>query len=1440
MNATDHMRIVTTRRRRWCRALSALLPILILALASSAAPAHAQALYEAGYPTIVNHTPNEYGGLPQNWAITQDERGVMYVGNNSGLLEYDGQTWRLHTVPNRTPVRSLAADGEGRIYAGAIGELGYFAPDARGQLTYHSLIEHLPDDRRDFADVWQTDYLNGKVYFDISTALLIWNPEVGEFTVVESATTFHVGAVAGDRLYMRERGTGLHVMDADDTLRLLPGGEQFADELIYSILPFPGEPGTLLITTRTQGLFTFDGSAFTPFTTAADAFLRENPVYLPGTILSDDTILLGTLTGGAVIIDRDGRVVARYDQQAGITNNAILYTFQDRSGLVWLATDSGLSVVDSRSPLRFFDQRNQFATNALDLTRYNGDLIVSGTTGVYRLAAGRSTFQKLENFDSQAFELLPVGDDLFAATIEGVFTVEENRLVPVRRSVAGDYRANILMPSRVDPDHIFVGTETGLASLRRTATGWSDEGLIAELPGQKTSVVEMGEGEFWMGTWGTGLSRIQQAADGGAASVRQYGAAEGLQPGASYVFETGGILYANSPDSLYVYDEGRDAFHSDPSDALTAAFYRLTDQKRIKGLAQTREGDLWIWTEDTMARGVLQERGEIVWETDAYRRAVAMGVEGNGYTDEEGITWFNTLSTGFVALDTRAEQTDRLAFPALIRRVEAGADSTLFFGNADQPPETRLAYADNTVRFTYAGAGYEAKGGHQFSTRLEGFDAGWSAWSELPVREYVNLPPNEYTFRVMARNAAGVESTPAAYTFTILPPWWRTWWAYLLYALAVAGVLLGFISWRTRHLQARQRELEATVAERTTELEQRKTEIQQRANELAVINSVQEGLVRELDIQAIYNLVGDRLRELFDAQVLFIATFDHEAGVETFHYHVEEGKRTLPASRPMDRLRQQLVETQAPIHIEEDFAEALVQMGYDRPEPLPGTKMPKSVLLVPLVVADNVLGYVSLQNVDREHAFRASDVRLLTTLTNSLSVALENARLFAETRQQATELDTVNRVSRALVGQLEFDALVHLVGEQMRHIFDADIVYVALHDRETDMLRFPYEHGDETPPRRFADGLTEKIITSREPLLINRDIDDVREQLEASKKGRVAASYLGVPILVGDDAIGVISVQSTTRENRFTDASVRLLSTLAANVGVALKNAEAYRTLEKTLAELKTTQQQLVQQEKLASLGELTAGIAHEIKNPLNFITNFSALTSELAGEISTAAAANDLGEVRFLVEDLQTNAQMIEKHGKRADSIVRSMMEHARTGSGTREAVGLNALIDEYVDLAYHGKRATRPAFNAEIVRDYGPDVGQVEVVPQEFGRVVLNLVGNAFDALMEHAGAQNGHAATAARGAPRLQVATRRTGGAVEVRVADNGPGIPEATRQKIFEPFFTTKETGKGTGLGLSMSYDIVTQGHGGTLDVESTPGEGSTFIVRLPGASVSPTT
>ena len=269
------------------------------------------------------------------------------------------------------------------------------------------------------------------------------------------------------------------------------------------------------------------------------------------------------------------------------------------------------------------------------------------------------------------------------------------------------------------------------------------------------------------------------------------------------------------------------------------------------------------------------------------------------------------------------------------------------------------------------------------------------------------------------------------------------------------------------------------------------------------------------------------------------------------------------------------------------------------------------------------------------------------------------------------------------------------------------------------------------------------------------------------------------------------------------------------------------KAVEEALSNLKATQAQLIQSEKMASLGELTAGIAHEIQNPLNFVNNFSEVSSELVEELVEEIGKGDFEEVRALATDLKENLEKIVHHGKRADGIVKGMLQHSRSSDGKKEPTDLNALADEYFRLAYHGLRAKDKSFNATLETDLDPGVGLVPILPQEIGRVILNLLTNAFQAVNEKAReGQGGYV-------PTVSVKTTRKGRQVMVSVSDNGNGIPEAIREKIFQPFFTTKPTGQGTGLGLSLSYDIV-KAHGGGLSVESQEGKGTEFTIKLPVA------
>jgi two-component system NtrC family sensor kinase len=354
-------------------------------------------------------------------------------------------------------------------------------------------------------------------------------------------------------------------------------------------------------------------------------------------------------------------------------------------------------------------------------------------------------------------------------------------------------------------------------------------------------------------------------------------------------------------------------------------------------------------------------------------------------------------------------------------------------------------------------------------------------------------------------------------------------------------------------------------------------------------------------------------------------------------------------------------------------------------------------------------------------------------------------------------------------------------------------------------------------------------------------IDPEYEEKESAKIGNIR-SMLAVPLLRDGEPIGAFALARAQVE-AFTDTQIKLVSTFADQAVIAIESARLFnevrlrtQELSQSLDILRATQDRLIQTEKLASLGQLTAGIAHEIKNPLNFVNNFSALSVELTDELNdvlkqATLAAKTREEVDELTGLLKDNLQKVVQHGKRADSIVKNMLQHSRQGSGEHRPTEINAIVDESLNLAYHGARAEKAGFTIAFQRDLDPSVGMADIYPQEITRVLLNIISNGFYAATKRK-------AEAGEGfEPTLSAATKNLGEMVEIRIRDNGTGIPEEAKAKIFNPFFTTKPSGEGTGLGLSISHDIIVKQHGGSIDVETEPGLFTEFKIVLPRTSTT---
>lgn len=576
-------------------------------------------------------------------------------------------------------------------------------------------------------------------------------------------------------------------------------------------------------------------------------------------------------------------------------------------------------------------------------------------------------------------------------------------------------------------------------------------------------------------------------------------------------------------------------------------------------------------------------------------------------------------------------------------------------------------------------------------------------------------------------------------------------------------------------------------------------ETERRANELSVINSVQEALASKLDLPSIYEMIGEKTREVFKVQVVDITLYDAISNVISMPYSYENGDRSVMETREPFGFRLEVIKNRQPILINKNFKETAQQLG----NPVITGEWPKAAIFVPLLVGDRVKGVISIQDLEKENVFSQASVDLLQTLANSMSVALDNAQLFEETQrllkqteQRAAELSAINTVSTALASELDVDALIQLVGEQTHSIFGADVTYVALLDKKGGKINFKYLNGEGLPTLNYGEGITTKVLEKGEPILINRDLDIELQKMRTKIIGQIPLSYLGVPILINGKAVGVLSVQNKQSEGIFDQADSRLLSIIASTLGSALQNAQLYSDAGKARMEAEHANH---------AKSAFLANMSHELRTPLNAIIGFTRIVRRKSEGILPEKQTENLDKVLISSEHLL--------------NLINTVLDIAKIEAGRMDVLPANFRIQALIDLCYHTSQPLiRP--NVMFEKVFDEHLGYIYSDQDKIRQIILNLLSNS--------------AKFTSEGKITL-AAGLETEDLFSITVADTGIGIPPEAIDKIFNEFqqadaTTTRKYG-GTGLGLAISLNLA---HllGGEITVKSEVGKGSIFTLLLP--------
>lgn len=781
-----------------------------------------------GSPAVTNFSRSDYQAGTQNWTIWQNERGIIYFGNNKGLLEFDGTEWQIYPLPNQTIVRSIAHGPTGRLYLGGQDELGYLQANPQGKYEFTSLSPLIQESLQSFEDIWKIFVEGEKVFFCSEKA--VFQLEAGAIKVIEPVGNRFENFFSLDgTIYLQDQEKGLFVLK-NDRLQPLPDGEIFGGQRIVAMLPFRQDQ--LLLFTFSNGLFLMDDTGIRPWQTASSDFLSTYQAYC-AIALADGRYAIGTAQNGLIIIDQQGNPVLHLNKNKGLQNNTILSICQDMQRNLWLGLDNGIDLAEINSPFSIIHSEHGIEGTGYASIIHQDKLYLGTNQGLYYTDWQRAgnqmvveKFKALPNAIGQVWSINKLGQDLLIGQHKGAAYLDQQRIIPFS-SIQGAWK---FMPLEAHPGYAIEGTYTGLVIYKNqnpgdTPANWE---LVQELAGfsESARILEEDEAGFiWVSHAYKGLFKIKLSDDlKSIEAIKSYGAKDGL-PTDLYinVAKIRQELVFTTSQGVYRYAADQDRFvkHED----FTKMF---GENRNVHRLIEDELGNIWFSIDKEFGVLKVNERGvfndfELVYFNQIHE-ALVDGFEHVYAFDQENV--FIGTETGFIHYNPLQDHSTEFSFKVLLRKVISitSGDSTVYWGSKEtdfslDPPKFHNTM--NDFRFTFSAPYFEKIDYVQYRYMLEGFEDNWSAWAPKTEKEYTNLPYGDYRFRIEARNAYGQISAEEIYPFSISLPWYYSWYAQFTYIILALISLIGLVKYISRR---EKQKTEAFKVEQTLKLELKEAE----------------------------------------------------------------------------------------------------------------------------------------------------------------------------------------------------------------------------------------------------------------------------------------------------------------------------------------------------------------------------------------------------------------------------------------------------------------------------------------------------------------------------------------------------------------------------------------------------------------------------------------